>query len=171
MRRDADGWIAALRLQPHPEGGHFAETYRSADVIPASGLPPRFGGPRACSTAIYFLLKGHQVSRLHRLKSDEMWHFYAGSAATVHVIESTGTLRELRLGPDLERGESLQVAVSAGCWFGATVEDTRSFTLMGCTVSPGFAYEDFELGDRQWLMEHYPQHRQLIERLTTARVA
>jgi hypothetical protein len=163
--KDADGWIRALDLQPHPEGGFFRETYRSADAIDAGCLPARFPGTRPCSTAIYFLLRGDQRSALHRLRADEMWHFYAGGALTLHVIDRNGRLSVPVLGPDIERGESFQVVVKAGCWFGATVNDAASYTLAGCTVSPGFGLEDFELGDREALVRLYPDHAALIVRL------
>ncbi len=166
MSHDADYWIATLQLRAHPEGGHFTETYRSADVIPASGLPARFGGGRPCATAIYFLLKDREVSAFHRLRADEVWHHYAGCSLTLHIIDAGGALHERRLGPEAARGEAFQVTVPAGCWFGASVDDPQSYSLAGCTVAPGFAYEDFELGARHSLIEHYPQHRQLIERLT-----
>jgi hypothetical protein len=166
MQHDADFWITALNLRAHAEGGHFAETYRSPLAIPGSALPPGYGGSRPCSTAIYFLLKGHEVSAFHRLRADELWHHYAGSSLVLYLIDADGTLRERRLGPAAERGDAFQVTVPAGCWFGAAVEDPRSYGLVGCTVAPGFAYEDFELGDRASLIASYPQHRDLVERLT-----
>ncbi len=165
---NAEYWIARLGLQPHPEGGYFVETYRSADVIDARALPCRYPGSRSCSTAVYFLLAGDDVSALHRLRSDEIWHFHAGSAATISMIEPGGSVREVGIGPDAESGQAFQVVVPAGCWFGARVMDPASFTLVGCTVAPGFSYEDFELGDRRTLLKAYPQHKTLIEGLTQA---
>lgn len=162
----AQFWIAHLDLQPHPEGGYFREIYRSAEQIPATGLPARYAGPRACSTAIYFLLEGRQVSRLHRLASDESWHFYAGSALTVHLIDPAGQYRACQLGSAPERGEAFYVVIPAGCWFGATVNAPAAYTLVGCTVAPGFDFADFELGRRADLLARYPQHAGLIERLT-----
>src|SRR5262245_29565260 len=123
MGRAAAEWIARLGLAPHPEGGFYRETYRADEVIAAEHLPPRFGGPRAWSTAIYFLLCGDQVSRLHRIKSDEVWHFYAGGALTLTLIHPDGRLETRRLGPDPERGENFQALVPAGCWYGAAVDD------------------------------------------------
>ncbi len=99
--------IQALHLQPHPEGGWYRETYRSAESIPHSGLPGRFSGPRPFATAIYFLLTADTFSALHRIRSDELWHFYAGSPLTIHVIEPEGAYRAIRLGPDVARGETL----------------------------------------------------------------
>ena len=166
MTRTAAEWIASLGLSPHPEGGFYRETYRARDVIAAGHLPTRFGGPRACSTAIYFLLPGDQVSALHRIKSDEIWHFYAGTALTLTLIHPDGRLEAHRLGPDPERGESFQAPVPAGCWYGAAVDDPGSYALVGGTVAPGFDFADFELADRQTLLARFPQHRQAILRLT-----
>ncbi len=126
LRYTADDWIRFLRLQPHPEGGHFAETYRAADQLPAGALGGRYGSPRACSTAIYFLLRGTEFSALHRLRSDELWHFHAGSPALIVMISPSGELSEVTIGPDPGREQALQVVVPAGTWFGATVIDPAS---------------------------------------------
>jgi predicted cupin superfamily sugar epimerase len=165
MNAEAQRWIEALRLQPHPEGGYYREVYRSSQRLLGCCLF-QHEGPRVAATAIYFLLPGEQFSALHRLRSDEIWHFYAGSPLTIHVIDPQGNLSQLKLGKDIENGESFQVVVPAGCWFGATVDEPDGYTLVGCTVAPGFEFEDFELGSRQQLIEQYPQHRELIERLT-----
>ena len=166
MSKSAGDWIKALVLQRHPEGGYYRETYRSDEEVTAEALPGRFPGPRALSTAITFLLSGGEFSALHRIKSDEVWHHYAGSALMVHVIDPDGSYRKLSLGSDPDAGESPQAVVPAGCWFGATVDDEASYALVGCTVSPGFDFDDFELGVRTDLIERYPQHRSIIERLT-----
>ena len=166
MARTPADWIASLHLQPHLEGVFYRETYRAQEIIATDHLPARFGGPRACSTAIYFLLPGDQVSVLHRIKSDEIWHFYAGTALTLTLIHPDGRLQAHRLGPDPERGESFQSLVPAGCWYGAAVDDPGSFALVGGTVAPGFDFADFELADRQTLLAAFPQHRQAILRLT-----
>jgi predicted cupin superfamily sugar epimerase len=166
MARTAAEWIAFMRLAPHPEGGFYRETYRAREVIAGDHLPTRFGGARACSTAIYFLLPGDQISALHRIKSDEVWHFYGGSALTLTLIHSDGRLEAHRLGPDAERGESFQVLVPAGCWYGASVDDPDSYALVGGTVAPGFDFADFELADRQALLATFPQHREAILDLT-----
>jgi uncharacterized protein len=168
MVHDADYWVRTLRLTPHPEGGHFAETYRSGDRWPADALGGRYAGPRSCATAIYFLLRGGEFSALHRLRSDEMWHFYAGGGATIVMIAPDGTLRVAGIGPEPDRGQVFQVTVPAGTWFGATVDDPSSYTLVGCTVAPGFDFDDFELGLRAQLLADFPRHRQVIERLTRA---
>ena len=121
---------------------------------------------RPVSTAIYFLLEGDNFSAFHRLQSDELWHFYAGAALTVHVIEAEGRYSAFQLGNDPEAGEVLQAVVKAGCWFASEVTDGKSFALVGCTVAPGFDFEDFELAKRAELVRNYPQHRKIIEKLT-----
>jgi hypothetical protein len=166
MARTAAEWIDSLLLTPHAEGGFYRETYRAPEVVEADHLPARFGGPRVYSTAIYFLLPGAQVSALHRIKSDEIWHFYAGTALTLTLIHPDGRLEERRLGPDAERGERFQAIVPAGCWYGAAVDDPESYALVGGTVAPGFDFADFELGDRATLLARFPQHRPTILRLT-----
>jgi predicted cupin superfamily sugar epimerase len=165
-RTDARYWIEKLRLEAHPEGGYFRQTYRSEMAIARDALPPGFSGARAASTAIYFLLEGKNFSAFHRLRSDEVWHFYAGSALVVHVIDSSGQYSSILLGSDTETGQVFQAVVPAGCWFASQVEDRRGWALVGCTVAPGFEFEDFEMGKREELTGRYPQHRELIRRLT-----
>src|SRR6266481_95660 len=146
MSKSARYWIDKLQLIPHPEGGYYRETYRSALSIAREALPPQFTGPRLASTAIYFLLDGKNFSAFHRLRSDELWHFYAGGSLVVHVIEDNGHHSEILIGGNPEAGERLQAVVETGCWFASCVRDPTSFALVGCTVSPGFDFEDFELG-------------------------
>jgi predicted cupin superfamily sugar epimerase len=167
MVEEAAGyWIEKLGLVPHPEGGYYRQTYRSELSIPKEALPAEFGGSRAASTAIYFLLEGENFSAFHRLQSDEVWHFYAGEALVVHVIERGGECSRILLGRDPEAGQVLQAVVRAGCWFASHVADWKSWALVGCTVAPGFEFEDFEMGKREELVRLYPQHGKLIERLT-----
>ena len=123
--RRADHWIKTLRLEKHPEGGHFREVYRALESIPRSGLPARFAGPRSFSTAILFLLRAGDFSAFHRLRADEVWHYYRGAALTVHEITPAGELREHRLGPDPEKGDSFLAVVSAGSWIAAKLLSTR----------------------------------------------
>ncbi|HVM84563.1 MAG TPA: cupin domain-containing protein [Candidatus Binatia bacterium] len=158
--------VEKLNLTPHPEGGWFRETYRAAEQIAAAALPRRFDGPRAISTAIYYLLEAGQCSKLHRIRSDEVWHFYAGGALIVVEIAADGTLRETRLGPDLEAGDVAQHVVPAGAWFGAHPAEGTGFALVGCTVAPGFDFADFELAERGRLLAAYPGLRERILRLT-----
>ena len=167
---DAAFWIERLDLRPHPEGGYFRETYRASESIAPGGLPDRFEGARPFATAIYFLLTRDAFSAFHRIRSDELWHFYAGAPVTIAVLDSDGKgqLATHALGRDPTRGESLQVVVPAGAWFAAEVASAGAYALVGCTVAPGFDFADFELGDRVRLLECYPQHRGVIERLTRA---
>lgn len=160
-------WRDCLALQPHPEGGYYCESYRSPTRIT---LPQ---GERHCSTAIYYLLVGTQISRLHRLRADEVWHFYQGVGLWVHELTFTGEHHIHRLGMDLAQGYRPQVVISAGHWFCAEVApgpeepgDRDRTCLVGCTVSPGFEFADFEIGDRTTLLAQYPQHQALIERFT-----
>jgi predicted cupin superfamily sugar epimerase len=166
VTRSADYWIDHLRLAPHPEGGHFRETYRAAERIAGAHLPDRYGGPRVHSTAIYFLLRAGEVSALHRIKSDEIWHFYAGGALVVFMVDPDGARRDITLGPDPDDGHALQATVPAGDWFGAMLGPGAPYALVGCTVAPGFEFADFDLADRRALVARYPQHASLIERLT-----
>jgi predicted cupin superfamily sugar epimerase len=166
MKKDAEYWIRKLELEPHPEGGYFRQTYRANLVLAKESLPQEFTGPRAASTAIYFLLEGENFSAFHRLLSDELWHFYVGSALVVHVIDKDGQYSEVLLGSDPDEGEALQAVVKAGCWFASEVRDRKSFALVGCTVAPGFDFADFEMAKREELVKDYPQHRSVIERLT-----
>jgi predicted cupin superfamily sugar epimerase len=169
-------YVKALNMLPHPEGGYFAETYRSAEAIPHAALPSRFGGDRAYSTAIYFLLESHHTSTLHRIQADEVWHFYAGGPLEIFVISPTGALSVIRLGNHPDQGEVFQAVVPAGHWFGAkpvvdtTVVDTAQneagFSLVGCTVAPGFDFNEFEIANRATLLDEFPQHQAVIEMLT-----
>jgi uncharacterized protein len=166
MVKNADYWIHTLGLTAHPEGGFFREVYRSGESFDKTGLPERYSGSRSFSTSIYFLLKGHQHSRLHRIKSDETWHFYEGSSLTLFVISPVGRLRRHVLGSGIDKGEQFQLTIPANHWFGAVVNDPVSYTLAGCSVSPGFDFDDFELGEADKLCDEFPQHRALIRQIT-----
>jgi predicted cupin superfamily sugar epimerase len=166
MTKDAAYWIEKLGLEAHPEGGYYRQTYKAELILAKGSLPAEFSGARAASTAIYFLLRGEEFSAFHRLRSDEVWHFYVGATLVVHVIDEDGQYSEILLGSDAEAGEVLQAVVKAGCWFASRVRDGKGFALVGCTVAPGFEFEDFEMGKRSGLVREYPQHRALIEGLT-----
>lgn len=134
--------ISQLELEKHPEGGYFKETYRSGEITDTAQ------GKRNISTAIYYLLDSESISHLHRIKSDEMWHFYIGSPLRLVILnEKTGAFREIILSNDLENNSTLQFVVPAGVWMAAEVIDKSSFSLVGCTVSPGFDFRDFEMAD------------------------
>ncbi|GAB4037745.1 cupin domain-containing protein [Spirosoma gilvum] len=159
-------YVQAFNMAPHPEGGYYAETYRSSETIAREALPSRFGGERSFCTAIYFLLEQQHFSAFHRIKSDEIWHFYAGGPLEVFIINPDGSLRLIRLGNNPERGEVFQDVVPAGCWFGSKPAEGTEFSLVGCTVAPGFDFADFEMANRNQLLQEFPQHSDVIERLT-----
>jgi uncharacterized protein len=134
-------------------------------MLPHAALPG-FAGDRAASTAIYFLLEGDQFSAFHRLRSDEVWHFYAGSGLVVHMIAPNGGYQQILLGSNAASCEQFQGVVPAGCWFGSSLRQPNTYALVGCTVAPGFDFTDFEMAKRDALTAQYPQHRHIIQRLT-----
>ena len=167
MNEQAIYWIEKLNLTRHPEGGFFVETYKSEKYVKL----PEYDGPRHACTAIYYLLVGDQFSSFHRIKSDEIWHFYAGSSLSLHIIEGQGNdrkLNEIRLGSNIDNKETFQAIIKSGCWFAASVDDLNSYCLVGCTVSPGFDYRDWELGELQILSKLYPQYKSIIQKYTRA---
>ncbi len=166
MNSKAKEYIQKLQLEKHPEGGYFKEIYRSGEIITADKLPGRFKSSRSFSTSIYFLLEGNQFSSFHRLKSDETWHFYDGVTVLVYIIDSKGKLELKRVGSNISEGDNFQLTINAGCWFAAELIDKKGFTLIGCTVSPGFDFNDFELGKRDELIRQFPDHIDVISRLT-----
>jgi len=152
--------IEHLQLQPHPEGGYFKETYRSNDFIETKH------GSRNLMTAIYFLVEGNNVSKFHRIKSDEHWFFHEGNGLDIHVIHPDGTHFCQSLGNRMEFGERQQFTVPANAIFGSCVKNGEGYALVSCVVAPGFDFQDFELFDRTYLLNIYPQHAQIIEKLT-----
>jgi uncharacterized protein len=157
--------INQYNLQPHPEGGWYKQTYKSNEQIPAEALSGRFGGNRAFSTAIYFLLEKGNFSAFHRIKSDECWHFYAGDPLLIYIIEQNSELKIISLGDDFEKGRSFQYMVPANCWFASRPAPKSEYCFVGCTVSPGFEFEDFELANATELSAIYPKHKKIIEQL------
>lgn len=164
--KNAEYYIEKLQLTSHVEGGAFRETYRSGMMIAQKHLSGDFKGDRNASTAIYFLLKYGQFSALHKIASDELWHFYEGDSLRIYEIALDGSLITHKLGKDLEKGETFQCVVQAGSWFGSRCEVAGGFSLVGCTVAPGFDFEDFELADRAQLMAQFPEYQKLIGELT-----
>jgi predicted cupin superfamily sugar epimerase len=161
----AEDLIAYLGLQPHPkEGGFFRETYRSEEKL--GSLPGRYQGARSVSTAIYYLLTPGTFSALHRLASDEVFHFYLGDPVRMVQLGAEGGGRTVVLGNRPLEGQQLQVVVPRGVWQGSFLEPGGKFALLGCTVAPGFAYEDYEHGEREALLAAYPAFGELIRRLT-----
>ena len=136
--------VASLGLAPHPEGGFFRETYRSAE----SFTPAAIGKLRSVSTAILYLLAAGDKSKLHRIKSDELWHHHLGSGLRLTQLLPRGKIEEVVIGADVAAGHKLQHAVPAGAWFGA--EPLGEFSLVGCTVAPGFEFARFELAPESW---------------------
>lgn len=147
----SESLIKAFDLKKHPEGGHFKETYRSREILSKQALPSRYKGDRCFSTAIYFLICAGEVSRLHRIASDEIWHFYLGGPLELLQIAEDGTMERVMLGPDVEAGQKLQHAVPARRWFGARPAEASAYSFVGCTVAPGFDFSDFELADAKEL--------------------
>ncbi|MBK7499242.1 MAG: cupin domain-containing protein [Ignavibacteriales bacterium] len=164
MNQKAKYYIQKLQLEKHPEGGYFREIYRAGEMISIDA--PKKNLKRNVSTSIYFLLEGSQISKFHRLKSDELWHFYDGSSVKVYVIDEKGSKTEILLGKKTEDGEIFQTVIKKNNWFAAEVVNKRSFVLIGCTVSPGFDFSDFELANREYLIKCYPKHKSMILRFT-----
>ena len=158
MHKEAAKLVKKLELEKHPEGGYFKQTCRSDTTVSVKG----YDGPRNISTAIYYMLAGEQFSAFHRIRSDEIWHHYAGGSITLYAIEDEGKLSKIKIGRD----GTPQAVIRAATWFAASLDSKRSYCLLGCTVSPGFDYRDWELGKRDDLARIYPQHKRIIERYT-----
>jgi len=158
--------VKKLDLAPHPEGGYYKEVYRSEEKINQMGLPERFAGDRNFATSIYFLIEKNNFSALHKIKSDETWHFYYGDTLEVIEIDEEGNLNKTLVGNDLEQGEVFQYTVKANTWFGSRVKQEGKFSLVGCTVAPGFDFEDFVMGERKDLIGWFPRHKNIIQEMT-----
>ena len=163
----ADQIISLFNLKPHPEeGGWFAETYRSLETISEKALPIRYKGIRAFGTAIYYLLTPGAFSAIHRLQSDEIFHFYLGDPVEMLLMWPDGSGKVLILGSDILNGMQPQVVVPRGVWQGARLLKDGNFALLGTTVSPGFELVDYERSHRGELVKSYPQFQDLITALT-----
>jgi uncharacterized protein len=163
----AEEIIALLKLKPHPkEGGFFTETYRAEEAIPQNVLPQRYSGPRALGTCIYYLLTSRTFSAMHRLQSDEIFHFYLGDPVEMLHLSPDGTGETVVLGSDLPAGMQPQVVVPRGIWQGSRLTAGGKFALLGCTVAPGFDFADYEHGRRDELIRSHPQFREKITALT-----
>jgi predicted cupin superfamily sugar epimerase len=155
-----------LKMRPHPiEGGYFAETYRDGLVVPQS-LLPGYAGDRAISTAIYYLLTPETFSAMHRVRGDEMFHFYLGDAVEMLQLKADGTGEEVVLGQHIAAGMRLQHTVLGGVWQGSRVRAGGKYALLGTTMAPGFEYEDYETGTRAELTARYPEYSAMITELT-----
>jgi predicted cupin superfamily sugar epimerase len=161
----AEQLIAALGLRPLPlEGGWYRETYRSALDLPAAALAPRYAAGKSAGTAIYYLLTPDTFSALHRLPTDEVFHFYLGDPVEMLQLGPEGG-RLFTLGPDVLGGQCVQAVVPAGTWQGSRLRPGGAFALMGTTMAPGFDFADYEPGDRARLAAEYPGWREWVERL------
>ena len=158
--------IEQLGLTPHPEGGYFRETYRSNLMLQEPALHNNMEGERNCCTSIYFLLTSDSFSAFHRIKQDEIWHFYSGSPVEIHMIGKEGKYSMISLGFDFDEEILPQFTVEANTWFAAIIVEPNSYALVGCTVSPGFDFRDFEMANRAALISTYPEHRDIITRYT-----
>jgi uncharacterized protein len=161
--------IDRLQLVPLTiEGGLFRESYRSQLSIPAESLPRHYTGDRSVSTAIYYLITPETFSVMHRVKSDEIFHFYAGDPVEMLQLWPNGSGRVLTIHNDLANPCEPQIVVPAGVWQGCRLTSGGRWALMGCTVAPGFDYADYEVGNRDELPSAYPQFADQITALTIA---
>jgi predicted cupin superfamily sugar epimerase len=165
-QHNSDYWIQHLKLQPHPEGGAYARVYTAELIIPQKSLPENFSGDRNSCTHIYYLLRQNDFSAFHRIQSDELWHFYDGDTLCIYEIDKHGELTEHLLGKNSENGEAPFHIIKAGNWFASKLKTGGSYALVGCTVSPGFDFAEFEMGDRNKLIKSHPQYADLISSLT-----
>ncbi|EPY6470626.1 cupin domain-containing protein [Clostridium sporogenes] len=165
--KDANYFIEKLDMIAHPEGGYYKESFISAENITDSDLTTAFEDKRILWTSIYFLLRNGEVSNFHRLKSDEMWYYHSGSPLTIYMITPEGELITEQLGLDIEKGEKPQVLVPKNYIFGSAMNN-KGYALVGCMVSPGFEFRDFELFERDILLNLYPKYKETIEKLTRA---
>ncbi|KEI86194.1 cupin domain-containing protein [Clostridium botulinum] len=165
--KDANYFIEKLDMIAHPEGGYYKESFISAENITDSDLTTTFEDKRILWTSIYFLLRNGEVSNFHRLKSDEMWYYHSGSPLTIYMITPKGELITEQLGLDIEKGEKPQVLVPKNYIFGSAMNN-KGYALVGCMVSPGFEFRDFELFERDTLLNLYPKYKETIEKLTRA---
>ncbi|HEV2106040.1 MAG TPA: cupin domain-containing protein [Candidatus Eisenbacteria bacterium] len=160
MSADADAWVRRLALAPHPEGGCYRETWRSAETLAAGTLPPRFEGARPLGTTIYYLLRAGERSRLHRLRADELWALHAGGPLSLHLLADGGH-REVVLG-----GDAPHHVAPHGAWIAAEPAPGAPFALVTCATWPGFAFADFEPGARAALLADFPGHGDVVRRFT-----
>jgi predicted cupin superfamily sugar epimerase len=159
--------IAYFQLRPlNIEGGYYRETYRSADHLPAAGLPGRYQTEKSACTAIYYLLTPETFSVLHRLPTDEIFHFYLGDSVEMLLLHPDGNGREVVLGSDFRGGQELQFVVPRGVWQGCRLRAGGRFALLGVTVAPGFDFSDFEAGRRDDLLKSHPRYAEPIALLT-----
>ncbi len=159
--------VKLLNLKPlEIEGGYFRETYRSGDILSKDVLPSRYLSDRCLGTAIYYLLTPDNFSALHKVNSDEIFHFYLGDPVEMLLLYPDGTGREVTLGQDIQNGQLIQLVVPRGVWQGASLQKGGGFALLGTTVSPGFEYQDYIQGQRKSLVSGYSKYSRRIVELT-----
>ncbi|MGB0887334.1 MAG: cupin domain-containing protein [Vicingaceae bacterium] len=158
--------ITKLDLAPHPEGGFYKETYRSESFIKKDSLSEVYSGERNYSTCIYFVITSESFSAWHKIHQEEIWHFYLGASITIHLISPEGKYSSIVLGNDILNGEIPQYVVKGEWWFAVTVNKENDYALTGCTVAPGFHFDDFILPSRQELLEIFPHLEKEITLLT-----
>lgn len=162
----AETIIRQLNLIPHPEGGYYRETHRSTQTIPSAALLNDYDGERSVSTAIYYLITKDSFSALHRIRSDELFHFYGGDPVSMIQIHPNGQQDTFTLGCRIDQGDTPQVLVPQNTWQGLKLNPGGEYALLGCTVAPGFDFKDFQMGSRADLMEQFPMHRSVIREYT-----
>tara|TARA_R110000787_G_scaffold29800_1_gene80604 strand:- start:8465 stop:8962 length:498 start_codon:yes stop_codon:yes gene_type:complete len=158
--------IKKLNLKEHPEGGYFSETYRSSEMISNDQLGVAYSGDRNHSTCIYFMLTSEKFSAFHKINQDEIWHYYKGVPLKLHIISKEGNYSYVMIGNNFDINEIPQYVVKGGDWFAAEVLEKNSYTLVGCSVSPGFDFADFVLPKREELITLFPKHSEIITKLT-----
>lgn len=162
MHPNAELYIKTLNMQKHIEGGYFVETFRSHYTVSDKDLSGNFYGRRQLMTSIYFLLEGKDVSKLHKVKGDEIWFFHDGSSVIIELIDKNGEIATRIMGKDVSRGELPQVIIPSDTWFTAKISEDNSYVLLGCTVAPGFEFDDFELADPSKIITDFPHLKQFI---------
>lgn len=163
---DKEKLIDKLNLIKHPEGGYYSQSYRSPIVINGKHIGLEKSEYRSLSTSIYFMLSDKEVSNFHRLKSDEVWYYHGGESLVITIIDKNGNLSEQKLGLDIDNGEIPQITVPSGSIFGSYIESGSGISLVGCMVSYGFDFIDFELFSYKELQKKYPKHEMIIKKLT-----
>ncbi len=154
-----------FNMKVHPEGGYFGDGFRSTEFLRSDQLPKRYSGPRNVYSSIYFMVTKDRPSRFHRLKTDEIWHFYSGDTLTLHLIHDHGKYECIELG-NREEHERFQFLAPKNTWLAAGCNGKEGYSLMGCSLAPGFEYDDFELADKEQLLKEYPQIEAIISEFT-----
>lgn len=157
--KGAKEWISDLKMEPHPEGGYFIQTYKSDQMMTSNA-----GNQVPIYTTIYFVLEDNNPSNFHKIQSDEMWYYHDGNPLTVHCIYPDGKYEKTKIGKNVQAGEKLHYLVPRGTIFGSSVDE--DYSLVSCLVSPGFSFEEFELFKCDDLLAKYPQHEEIIRKLT-----